>query len=96
MAFITVTDTANNILVDFGVYSGVIPSVLYSKAPFRKTAVTFQLAADESFVRVEARNGQSWSISFDGAGEILQIDSINAVAPTSNSDLYDKLIALIG
>ena len=38
--------------------------------------------------------GQAWSVTFDGVGG-LQIDSINGVAPTSNSDLYDKLIALI-
>ena len=94
MAFVTVTDTANNILVDFGVYSGV--STVYKKANFHKNIISFQLAADESFVRVETRDGKSWTLSFNGAGETLQIDSINAVAPTSNLDLYNKLITLIG
>jgi len=94
MAFITVTDTANIINVDFGVYAGLV--VPYKKATFHKNVISFQLAADESFVRVEDRSGQSWAVTYNGAGETLQIDTINAVAPVSNADLYDKLINLLG
>ena len=93
MAFITVTDTANTIHVDFGVYAGLVAP--YKKAIFHKNVISFQIAADESFVRVEDRSGQSWTVTYNGAGETLQIDTINAVAPVSNSDLYDKLVSLL-
>jgi len=94
MAFITVTDTANIIHVDFGVYSGTIAP--YKKATFHKNVISFQLAADESFVRVEDGSGQSWTVTFDGSGQTLKIDTINAVAPVSNLDLYNKLSFLLG
>lgn len=35
-----------------------------------------------------------YSIDFDGLNAY-KVDSVNGVSPTSNSDLYDKLIALI-
>jgi hypothetical protein len=94
MAFITITDTANIIDVDLGVYAGIVAP--YKKATFHKNIISFQLAADESFVRVEDRSGQSWTVTFDGNGETLKIDTINAVAAVSNLDLYDKLVLLLG
>jgi hypothetical protein len=39
--------------------------------------------------------GLLFTISFDGSTGTMQVDSVDGVAPTSNSDLYDKLIALI-
>lgn len=33
--------------------------------------------------------------SYNGSVNTLQIDSVNAAAPSSNSDLYDKLKNLI-
>lgn len=35
-----------------------------------------------------------FAFTFDGATRT-QVDSVNGVAPTSNSDLFDKLIATL-
>jgi hypothetical protein len=71
---------------------------MQKKATFRKDEVfRFSLSPDESYVQVlfKSRENAQFLFSFNGATGTLQVDTIDGVAPTSNSDLYDKLIALI-
>ena len=100
MANIVMTSTTNSIKIDNGVYSGVNSAlgVIQKKVTFRKDeAFRFSLTPDESSVIVlfKSRPNGYFVLSFNGATGTLQVDSIDGVAPTSNSDLYDKLIALI-
>ena len=94
------TSTTNTVKCDNGVYSGLSGAlgVMQKKATFRKDEVfRFSLAPDESYVQVlfKSRTNAQFIFSFDGATGTLKVDSIDSVAPTSNSDLYDKLIALL-
>jgi hypothetical protein len=100
MAYIVMTSTTNTIKCDNGVYSGVSGAlgVMQKKATFRKDEVfRFSLSPDESYVQVlfKSRTNAQFLFSFNGATGTLQVDTIDGVAPVSNSDLYDKLIALI-
>ena len=88
MANLIVTTSTSNFLVDFGVYSGLVG---YKKGSFQKANVAFQLMQDESFVRVENTQGESWAVSFNSIDEALVVDLVDGIAPTSNSDLFDKL-----
>ena len=90
MANIVIT-TTNAINVDFGVYSTTLE---FSKGSWRKDNI-INIKHLTSCIEVNVLSEKEWLVSFDGAGTSLQIDSIDGVAPTSNSDLYDKLIALI-
>jgi len=100
MAYMVMVSTTNSIKVDNGVYSGVSGAlgVIQKKATFLKSEVfRFSLAPDESYVQIlfKSRDNSYFLLSFDGSSGTLKVDSIDGVAPTSNSDLYDKLIALI-
>jgi hypothetical protein len=100
MAYLVITSTTNTIKIDNGVYSGVSGSlgVIQKKVTFRKDDVfRFSLSPDESYFQVlyKSRSNSSFALSFDGASGTLKVDSVDGVAPTSNSDLYDKMVALI-
>jgi hypothetical protein len=101
MANIVMTSTTNTIKCDNGVYSGVAGAlgVIQKKATFRKDEVfRFSLAPDESYVQIlfKSREKNYFLLSFNGSTGTLQVDTIDGVAPTSNSDLYDKLVTLLG
>jgi len=93
MANIVVTSTTNTIKVEFNAYASTIGT---SKGTWNKTRITFELKYSDTFVKVLVIGEPNWAVSFDGSTGTLQIDSVNGVAPTSNSDLYDKLITLLG
>lgn len=90
---IQVTSTTNTIQVAFNDLSGIYN---LKKSTWNKSKIDFQLLNSDLYVKVLVLNEPSWNVSFDGALDTAQIDSVNGVAPTSNSDLYDKLIALLG
>ena len=95
------TSTTNTIKCDNGVYSGVAGAlgIIQKKATFRKDEIfRISLSPDESYVQVlfKSREKNYFILSFNGSAGTLQVDTIDSVAPTSNSDLYDKLIALLG
>jgi hypothetical protein len=92
MANLVVTSTTNSISVDFGVLE---TAANMKKGVWNKSRITFQLALSDTHVNVLVIGESSWGVSWDGSSSTLQIDSVNSVAPTSNSDLYDKLTALI-
>jgi phage tail tube protein FII len=92
MANLVVTSTTNSIKVDFGVL-GVIPNP--KKGTWKKDKVeNIKLEISDTYVRVTTIGEPEWQLSWNGTN-VLQVDSIDGVAPISNSDLYDKLIALI-
>ena len=93
MANIVITSTTNTIKVDFGIYS---PIAHLDKGCWRKENITFQLAESASFVKVLVENQPNWAVSWNTNPNALQIDSVGGAAPTSNGDLYDKLVALLG
>ncbi len=92
MANIVITSTTNSIKVDF---NDLANAAGVKKGVWNKGRITFELDLLDSKVRVLVVGEAVWLVSFDGSSSTLQIDTINSVAPTSNSDLYDKLIALI-
>ena len=96
MANVTIVSTANSIKVDLGIYAAV-PAIGYSKVTIPKDKlIDIKLKSDNSFVEAVVLNDGKWTVSFDDSVvTALKVDSVDAVAPTSNSDLYDKLIALI-
>ena len=94
MANITIISTTNSIDVDFGVY---YPSSLESKrGSWRKEIISFRERAN--YVVANINGERDWQISHDGNSTdvpTFQIDLVDAVAPTSVNDLYNKLKALI-
>jgi hypothetical protein len=92
MANIVITSTTNSIKVDFGVLgTGNLPK----KGAWEKDKIIkIELLPSDAFVKITNLGENEWQVSYDGNNG-MQIDSVDGVAPTSNSDLYDKLIALI-
>lgn len=90
MANIVITTTTNSIIFDFGTLSS---RVGYRKACFRKESI-WSIEFDESsmYVRVAVKTGEVFNLTYN-TGMI--VDSVSASAPISNSDLADKLMALI-
>lgn len=95
MANVVITSTTNSIKVDLGVY-GAVPAVDYSNVTIRKDKIIdIKLKNSGSFVEAVVQDDGKWTISFNPVGNALVVDTVDGVAPTSNSDLYTKLIALI-
>ena len=92
MANIVVTSSTNSIKVVFNTYASAIG---IEKGSWSKDYIRFNLKASNAFVEALIHGETGWAVSFDGSTGTFQVDSIDGVAPTSNSDLYDKLIALI-
>lgn len=93
MPNIVVTSTANSIKVDFGDYAS---SVGFKKGTWNKSEiVAFELAASDAYVTAIPTVGPRWNLVYQSSGQNLIVDTVAGAAPTSNSDLYDKLIALI-
>lgn len=92
MANLVVTSTTNSILVDFGVLS---TSAGIEKGAWRKDRITFRLALSSAYIDVIVVGEPAWAVSWNGSSGTLQIDSVDGVAPASNSDLYTKLSALL-
>lgn len=93
MANLVVTSTTDTIKV---VFNDLATAYGIKKATWHKARITFQLLPSDSYVKVLVLNEPNWAVSFDGSTGTAQIDSVNGVAPTSNSDLYDKLSTLLG
>lgn len=96
MPNITITTTTNLFKVDFGDLC-MTPGVDgVKKGVWRKDHLVFMnVVCDDSFVQVLFQDGRKWAVSHDGVNG-LQIDSIDGVAPTSNDDLYQKLVQPLG
>ena len=93
MANVVITSTTNSIKVDLGVYAAAFG---YSKVTISKDKlIDIKLQSDDNFVEAVVIDEGKWTVSFNAVTNALVVDSVDAVAPTSNDDLYTKLIALI-
>lgn len=97
MANITIIKSGNSIIVDFGDYS-ILPDVDGRKASYKVEDISvIWIEKDDAFVNVKMKDAVTtnhWKLSFNSEPSSFIVDSIDAVAPTSNSDLFDKLTAL--
>lgn len=94
MAKIVITSTTNGIKVVFNDYASVVNM---KKGYWLKSHLKHLEQLDNNtFVEVTMTEEGDWPLSYDGEIGSFQVDTINGVAPTSNSDLYDKLEALFG
>ena len=87
MANLVLTTTANTVKVDFNDLADH-----YTEATWAKDQIS-SVHMHSTYVVVRMKNEQRWLCSYDDTK--MQIDSIDAVAPTSTEDLYTKLIAMI-
>ncbi len=93
MAKIVVTSTTNTIKVEFNDYATIVG---IKKRTWNKTKISFGLSPSEDMVYVFVEGEPSWSVVYSALAGSFIVDSVAGVSPiTSNSDLYDKLIALI-
>ena len=93
MANLVITSTTKTIKVDFGTLSST--GFLPVKGVWMKDyVIRFSLEHNNDFVKAQTVGEPEWQLSFDGVNG-LQVDSVDGVVPTSNSDLYNKLDALI-
>ena len=94
MANVVVTSTTNSIKVDFGVYAG---GAIPKKRTYNigKTIFYMSLEPSDAMVTVLSEGSPQWNLAYTATTDCFIVDSINGSAPSSNSDLYDKLIALI-
>ena len=97
MANITIVKSGNSVIVDFGDYS-LNDNVDGRKASYKVEDISvIWIEKDDAFVSVKMKDAvtnNNWKLSFNSEPNSFIIDSIDAVAPTSNSDLFDKLTAL--
>ena len=93
MANVVVTSTTNSIKVDFGDYAS---SVGMAKGTWNKGNISsFKLASGDTYVSAHTLEEIRWTLVYAASGANLIVDSVDGASPSSNSDLYDKLIALI-
>lgn len=90
MAKTVITSTANSIKV---VFNDDSIKVGMTQGTWRKDEIaSFQLHSGN--IKAVTRGGQDWDMH-NSSDSFLVIDSVDAVAPSSLSDLYDKLNVLI-
>lgn len=93
MANIVITSTANSIKVDFGDYASTVGMV---KGTWNKRTIeSFKLAVSDAYITAHTTEEPRWNLVYAESGNNLIVDSVDGVTPTSNNDLYNKLIALI-
>jgi hypothetical protein len=94
MAYIQVTSNTDGISFDVGIYASVLG---FSK--FFRTKNSVQTVALRSdWIEYTTNDGKQTQIkhTLDLANQnILVVESVNGVAPTSLNDLYDKLLAIL-
>lgn len=100
MANIQVTTSGDLIRVNFNDYwikSGSGKGAYdFSQIGVLKTKVD-SFALDETFIKVQMVDAQELFVSNveDLSNEIMQIDTVNGIAPTNLTDLFDKLTAIL-
>jgi hypothetical protein len=94
MANIVIVSTTNSIKFEFNDYASALNSK--KMALSKLSVIKINLEPNDVCVTLNIFDDISLIMSFDGAVGTKKVDTVNTVAPTSNSDLYDKLIALIG
>lgn len=91
MANIVVSTSGNSIIADFGDYAPITGSV---KSSYDR-AELFEIALNADYVMVYMNGQKEWKLSVSDPNYFI-VDSVNGIAPSSLSDLFDKLSALRG
>ncbi len=100
MANAVITKTGNSVIVTFNDYSTNVNIEAKKRSYCVADIVEIELEEDESHVLVVMRHAHEdpkWELTFDSSysgDDYFIVDSVEAVAPTSQSDLFDKLTAL--
>lgn len=97
MANVVVTSTTERIDVVFNAFASAAG---YDKGSWRKSAiVSVRQRASSGTVQILIHTGpgvvENWDVAYAASGTCMVIDSIDGVPPASNSDLCDKLAALV-
>ena len=87
MANLTLVTTTKVVKVEFNALAGS-----YSKGTWQLDQIA-SIRQYSDYVEIIMKNDNRWLCSYNSAK--MQIDTIDAVAPASNTDLYTKLIAMI-
>ena len=93
---IVITKLTNGIKFDLSSMSGA--GTTRDKFVFRPSTfhTITKVSVRDDFMQYVTVDGEKYSFNWDGATDAgSQVDLINAVAPTSNYDLFDKFIALL-
>lgn len=93
MANLVITSTAAAVLFDTGVYSALPALNGLQKSMWNKRY--FSLRLYPTFVQVSILGNPSWAIADVTTTNAYTVDSIDGVAPTSLSDLYDKFAVIL-
>ena len=99
MANVVITKSGSSIIVDFGVYTASETRVDMIKSSFHAgNLCEAHLYSDHVLVHMSAIP-DTWRITYDSTyagAEYFIVDSVEGVAPTSESDLFDKIASLRG
>lgn len=88
-----VTSTTNTISVVFNDDASITGII---KGVWNKSSIN-SIKLHTAHVSAETSDGQGrWIMTHTTSANMLKIDTVNGVEPSSLSDLYDKLIALLG
>lgn len=102
MANLTINKTGNSIVVDFGAYAAFYKLLSNRRSYYILDIVEVEEVYDGSCVNVMMRDAHGirrWTLTYDStetSPEMFIVDDVDSVAPTSNSDLFDKITALRG
>ena len=84
---------------DFGVYAGIVVDgyIIPKKSTYlkAKSICQIQLEPGDAFVSILIQGSPILNLAYQATDKCLIVDTVNVTAPTSNSDLYDKLTTLI-
>ena len=92
MANTVVTSSTKYVKV---VFNDDAPATGMTQAYFSKEHLAEIHLSSDGFSAVKLDDGAIFDLSTDGANNTLTIDSVDGVAPTSETDLCDKLAALM-
>lgn len=93
MPSLTITKDPIQVHVDFNGYAS---AVNYEETSFRRADISLvDLSESNGFVRVIMASGSKFDVSYTDTAGALKVGLIDGVVPTSNSDLRDKINALV-
>lgn len=98
MANLVVTSTTNSIKVEFNdqPFFDRRDGQTYTKGTWLKSEIAnIKLNTSTDAVIVLEKDRFEWRVSSGGTSGTFTVDTVDGAAPSSDSDLYDKLIALI-
>lgn len=90
--YVVITTTTGTVSVEFNIYT---QAVGYSRTKLRIDELVTVIQYNDGSVGVRARSGMlDYTFSHDGS-KGLKIESVNGVAPTSHSHLFDLISSVV-